>query len=124
MATKAKGYIDKGFNADEVARQLTVSRRTLFLGLRAARDHDELIANHWPSQPGADQRQEDNVTCSFGSSEWRRPSAWSSYPCIRFGNRYAMRSSISWLSRSPQSDQRMRTTRLLHRRQSTPYLAW
>ena len=34
MAAKAKGYFEKGLNGDEVARQLKVSRRTLFRGLR------------------------------------------------------------------------------------------
>jgi predicted DNA-binding protein (UPF0251 family) len=29
-------------NAEEVARTLQVSRRTLFRGLKAARDHDKL----------------------------------------------------------------------------------
>ena len=43
MATKAKGFFEKGLNGDEVARQMKVSRRTLFRGLRAARDHDELL---------------------------------------------------------------------------------
>lgn len=43
MAAKAKGYFEKGLNGDEVARQLKVSRRTLFRGLRAARDHDEAV---------------------------------------------------------------------------------
>ncbi|MBS0237764.1 MAG: recombinase family protein [Proteobacteria bacterium] len=44
MVKKAKSYFDKGLNGDEVARQLKVSRRTLFRGLRAARDHDEMAA--------------------------------------------------------------------------------
>lgn len=45
MAAKAKGYFEKGLHGDEVARLLKVSRRTLFRGLRAARDHDEAVAS-------------------------------------------------------------------------------
>jgi predicted DNA-binding protein (UPF0251 family) len=33
-------------NADDAARVLGVSRRTLFCGLRAARDHDALAASN------------------------------------------------------------------------------
>ena len=44
MARKAQALLDKGdLNAEEVARTLKVSRRTLFRGLKAARDHDELL---------------------------------------------------------------------------------
>lgn len=43
MAAKVKGYFKKGLNGDEVARQLKVSRRTLFRGLRATRDHDQVL---------------------------------------------------------------------------------
>ncbi|HVX34845.1 MAG TPA: recombinase family protein [Hyphomicrobium sp.] len=43
MVAMAKRYFEKGLNADEVARQLKISRRTLFRGLRAARDHDDYI---------------------------------------------------------------------------------
>lgn len=46
MVGKARAYFGRGLNADEVARQLKVSRRTLFRGLRAARDHDAIVANH------------------------------------------------------------------------------
>jgi predicted DNA-binding protein (UPF0251 family) len=31
-----------GLNADDAAKVLGISRRTLFRGLRAAREHDEL----------------------------------------------------------------------------------
>ena len=44
MARKAQGLLDKGdLNAGEVARTLKVSRRTLFRGLKAARDYDALL---------------------------------------------------------------------------------
>ena len=47
MAKRARNLMDKdGLNADEAARVLGVSRRTLFRGLKAARDHDELAAVH------------------------------------------------------------------------------
>ena len=44
MARKAQALMNKGdLNAEEVARTLKVSRRTLFRGLKAAREHDELL---------------------------------------------------------------------------------
>ena len=44
MARKARALLDEGdLNAEEVARTLKVSRRTLFRGLKADRDHDELL---------------------------------------------------------------------------------
>lgn len=44
MAKKARSLMMKdGLNADEAARVLGVSRRTMFRGLRAARNHDELV---------------------------------------------------------------------------------
>lgn len=44
MAKKARTLMMKdGLNGDEAARVLGVSRRTMFRGLRAARDHDELV---------------------------------------------------------------------------------
>ncbi|MES0385719.1 MAG: recombinase family protein [Hyphomicrobium sp.] len=47
MAKRARNLMQKdGLNADEAARVLGVSRRTLFRGLKAARDHDELAAVH------------------------------------------------------------------------------
>ncbi len=47
MAKRARNLMEKdGLNADEAARVLGVSRRTLFRGLRAARDHDELAVAH------------------------------------------------------------------------------
>jgi DNA invertase Pin-like site-specific DNA recombinase len=47
MAKRARNLMEKdGLNADEAARVLGVSRRTLFRGLKAARDHDELAAVH------------------------------------------------------------------------------
>jgi DNA invertase Pin-like site-specific DNA recombinase len=47
MAKRARNLMQKdGLNADEAARVLGVSRRTLFRGLKAARDHDELAAIH------------------------------------------------------------------------------
>jgi DNA invertase Pin-like site-specific DNA recombinase len=43
MAKRARELMAKdGLNADEAARLLKVSRRTLFRGLQAAREHDEL----------------------------------------------------------------------------------
>jgi DNA invertase Pin-like site-specific DNA recombinase len=43
MATRARSLMTKdGLNADDAAKVLGVSRRTLFRGLRAAREHDEL----------------------------------------------------------------------------------
>ena len=45
MVKRAHTLMDKdGLNAEEAARVLGVSRRTLFRGLKAARDHDELAA--------------------------------------------------------------------------------
>ena len=45
MAKRARNLMQKdGLNADEAARVLGVSRRTLFRGLMAARDNDELAA--------------------------------------------------------------------------------
>lgn len=44
MATKARRLMTKdGLNADDAAKVLGVSRRTMFRGLKAARDHDELV---------------------------------------------------------------------------------
>jgi DNA invertase Pin-like site-specific DNA recombinase len=44
MAKKARRLMmTDGLNGDEAARVLGVSRRTMFRGLRAARDHDELV---------------------------------------------------------------------------------
>jgi len=44
MAAKARRLMTKdGLNADDAAKVLGVSRRTMFRGLKAARDHDELI---------------------------------------------------------------------------------
>ena len=46
MVRKAQALLDKGdLNAEEVARTLKVSRRTLFRGLKVARDHDELLGS-------------------------------------------------------------------------------
>jgi Enterobacteriaceae phage serine recombinase len=43
MANRARALMEKdGLSADHAARVLGVSRRTLFRGLRAAREHDEL----------------------------------------------------------------------------------
>ena len=43
MVARARDLMDKdGLNADDAAKVLGVSRRTLFRGLRAAREHDEL----------------------------------------------------------------------------------
>jgi DNA invertase Pin-like site-specific DNA recombinase len=43
MVTRARSLMTKdGLNADDAAKVLGVSRRTLFRGLRAAREHDEL----------------------------------------------------------------------------------
>ena len=45
MAAKARRLMAKdGLNADDAAKVLGVSRRTMFRGLKAARDHDELLA--------------------------------------------------------------------------------
>jgi len=47
MAKRARNLMKKdGLNADEAARVLGISRRTLFRGLKAARDHDALAAAH------------------------------------------------------------------------------
>jgi len=44
MVAKARSLMTKdGLNANDAARVLGVSRRTMFRGLKAARDHDELI---------------------------------------------------------------------------------
>ncbi len=44
MATKARSLMARdGLNADDAAKVLGVSRRTMFRGLKAARDHDELV---------------------------------------------------------------------------------
>lgn len=44
MAAKARRLMTKdGLNADDAAKVLGVSRRTMFRGLKAARDHDELV---------------------------------------------------------------------------------
>jgi DNA invertase Pin-like site-specific DNA recombinase len=46
MAQRARQLMTRdNLNADDAARVLGVSRRTLFRGLRAARDHDELAAS-------------------------------------------------------------------------------
>lgn len=43
MAARARSLMEKdGLSADDAAKVLGVSRRTLFRGLRAARDHDEI----------------------------------------------------------------------------------
>lgn len=43
MVSKARRLMTKdGLNADDAAKVLGVSRRTMFRGLKAARDHDEL----------------------------------------------------------------------------------
>jgi DNA invertase Pin-like site-specific DNA recombinase len=43
MVQRARGLMARdGLNADDAAKVLGVSRRTLFRGLRAAREHDEL----------------------------------------------------------------------------------
>jgi DNA invertase Pin-like site-specific DNA recombinase len=42
MAPRARDLMGQGLNADDTAKVLGVSRRTLFRGLRAARQHDEL----------------------------------------------------------------------------------
>lgn len=45
MAAKARRLMTKdGLNADDAAKVLGVSRRTMFRGLKAARDHDELVS--------------------------------------------------------------------------------
>lgn len=45
MVRKARTLMSKdGLNADDAARVLGVSRRTMFRGLKTARDHDELVA--------------------------------------------------------------------------------
>jgi predicted DNA-binding protein (UPF0251 family) len=36
-------FLRDGLNADDAAKVLGVSRRTMFRGLKAARDHDELL---------------------------------------------------------------------------------
>jgi DNA invertase Pin-like site-specific DNA recombinase len=44
MAARARDLMGKdGLNAEDAAKVLGVSRRTLFRGLRAAREHDELV---------------------------------------------------------------------------------
>ena len=46
MASKARRLMDKdGLNAHDAAKVLGVSRRTMFRGLKTARDHDELAAS-------------------------------------------------------------------------------
>ena len=48
MAKQARRLMQKGdLTAQEVANVLKVSRRTLFSGLRAAREHDELLGGHY-----------------------------------------------------------------------------
>jgi predicted DNA-binding protein (UPF0251 family) len=43
MAARAQSLMTKdGLNADDAAKVLGVSRRTMFRGLKAAREHDEL----------------------------------------------------------------------------------
>lgn len=45
MAAKARRLMENdGLNADEVAAMFKVSRRTLFRGLKAARDHDAIVS--------------------------------------------------------------------------------
>ena len=47
MAPRARELIDKGeLSAEEVAGTFKISRRTLFRGLKAARDHDVITGNH------------------------------------------------------------------------------
>jgi DNA invertase Pin-like site-specific DNA recombinase len=47
MVKQARKLMDKGdLTSQEVANVLKVSRRTLFRGLRAARDHDELAGGN------------------------------------------------------------------------------
>jgi predicted DNA-binding protein (UPF0251 family) len=44
MAVRARSLMTKdGLNADDAAKVLGVSRRTMFRGLKAAGDHDELV---------------------------------------------------------------------------------
>lgn len=44
MAVKARSLMARdGLNADDAAKVLGVSRRTMFRGLKSARDHDELL---------------------------------------------------------------------------------
>jgi predicted DNA-binding protein (UPF0251 family) len=46
MVAKARRLIEKdGLNASDAAKVLGVSRRTMFRGLKAARDHDMLAGN-------------------------------------------------------------------------------
>lgn len=45
MAPRARALLDRGdLKAEEVARMFKVSRRTLFRGLKAARDHDQMLS--------------------------------------------------------------------------------
>ena len=47
MASRARALMDKGeLSAEEVAGTFKISRRTLFRGLRAARDHDVITGKH------------------------------------------------------------------------------
>ncbi len=46
MVPRARALMDAGeLSADEVARTFNVSRRTLFRGLKAAREHDDLLGS-------------------------------------------------------------------------------
>jgi DNA invertase Pin-like site-specific DNA recombinase len=46
MVRKARTLMSRdGLNADDAARVLGVSRRTMFRGLKSAREHDELVAS-------------------------------------------------------------------------------
>lgn len=51
MARRARNLMEKdGLSGEEAARVLGISRRTLFRGLKAARDHDELVCGEVRSQ--------------------------------------------------------------------------
>lgn len=44
MAPRARALLDRGdLKAEEAARMFKVSRRTLFRGLKAAREHDAML---------------------------------------------------------------------------------
>ena len=65
-ATRARSLMDKdGFNADDAAKVLGVSRRTMFRSLKAAREHDE------PARAGAllsPSTASQRVRCYFGAA--------------------------------------------------------
>ena len=47
MAPRARAMLDKGeLSAEEVAGSFKISRRTLFRGLKAARDHEVIMGRH------------------------------------------------------------------------------